>query len=88
MWEKLQERARSAIPTLRALGQWLLLAGLTGVACGFAGAAFTWCVAQATALRGTYPWLLFGMPIAGLVIVFFYRTAGMENDSGRCVFLR
>ena len=80
--DKLRQQLLNALPTLRALGRWLVLAGLAGLACGLAGAAFTWCVAQATALRGAHPWLLFCMPIAGLIIVWSYRTAGMENDSG------
>lgn len=82
MVEKLKARLEAILPTLRTLGQWLVLSGLAGAACGLAGAAFTWCVAQATALRGAHPWLLFCMPIAGLIIVWSYRTAGMENDSG------
>ena len=82
MKEKLHARLLAVLPSVRALGQWLLLAGLTGIACGGVGAAFTWCVAQATALRTGHPWLLFCMPAAGLVIVFSYRIAGMENDSG------
>ena len=82
MWEKLLERVRRALPSLLALLRWLALAGLTGAACGLAGAAFTWCVAQAAALRSAHPWLLFCMPLAGLVIVWSYRAAGMENDSG------
>lgn len=82
MEAKLNGRILAAGPSVRALGQWLLLAGLTGLACALAGAAFTWCVAQATALRGAHPWLLYGMPLAGLVIVFSYRAWGMENDSG------
>ncbi|MCI8808371.1 MAG: chloride channel protein [Oscillospiraceae bacterium] len=82
MMEKLRQKLLHALPTLRALVQWLGLAGLAGAACGLAGAAFTWCVAQATALRTAHPWLLFLMPLAGLAIVWSYRTAGMENDSG------
>ena len=82
MLEELRGRAQKVLPSILALLRWLVLAGLTGAACGLAGAAFTWCIAQATALRGTYPWLLYCMPIAGLAIVFCYRAAGMENDSG------
>lgn len=82
MTEKLKVRLDAILPTLRALGQWLLLAGLAGAACGLAGAAFTWSVAQVTAIRAAHPWLLFCMPIAGLIIVWSYRAAGMENDSG------
>ncbi len=79
---KVKERVRQAVPSIRTLGRWLVLAGLAGLACGLAGAAFTWMVAQAAALRGAHPWLLFLMPLAGLAIVFSYRAAGMEHDSG------
>ena len=82
MGETLNSRIRAVWPSVRALGRWLVLAGLTGLACGLAGAAFSWCVAQVTALRGDFPWLLFGMPLAGLVIVFCYRITGMEHDTG------
>ncbi len=82
MTEKLKARFQAVLPTARALGEWLLLAGLTGLTCGLAGAAFTWCVAEATKLRAAYPWLLLCMPAAGLIIVWAYRTAGLENDSG------
>jgi len=82
MAQKLKARLAAVLPSLRALGQWAGLAGLTGAACGLAGAAFAWCVAQVTALRAAHPWLLFLMPLAGLVIVFSYRAAGMANDSG------
>ena len=75
-------RLLAVLPSLKALGRWLALAGLTGLACGLAGAAFTWTVGWSTALRGAHPWLLFCMPLTGLVIVWAYRAAGMENDSG------
>ena len=82
MLNKLNKYLRAALPSARALFQWLGLAALTGLACGLAGAAFTWCVAQVTALRAAHPWLLFCMPLAGLLIAACYRGARMENDSG------
>ena len=82
MLNKLNKYLRAALPSARALFQWLGLAALTGLACGLAGAAFTWCVAQVTAQRTAHPWLLFCMPLAGLLIAACYRGARMENDSG------
>ena len=82
MKEHMKARLSAALPSARALGQWLLLSGLTGIACGLAGAAFAWCVSYATAMRAEHPWLLFCMPLAGLTIVACYRAAGMGNDSG------
>ena len=82
MMNKLTQYLRAAFPSVRALFQWLGLAALTGLACGLAGAAFAWCVAQATALRAAHSWLLFCMPLAGVLIAALYRGARMENDSG------
>ena len=82
MLSKLKQYLRAALPSVRALFQWLGLAALTGLACGLAGAAFAWCVIQATALRAAHSWLLFCMPLAGALIVWSYRAWGMENDSG------
>ena len=82
MAEKLKARLLAVLPSILALGRWLGLAGLTGLACGLAGAAFSWSVAQVTALRLAHSWLLFCMPLAGLAIVFSYRVCGMANDSG------
>ena len=82
MLNKLKKYFRAALPSVRALFQWLGLAALTGLACGLAGAAFAWCVVRVTALRAAHPWLLFCMPLAGLLIVWSYRVCDMENDSG------
>ena len=82
MTERFKGRLLAVLPSIRALGQWLGLAGLTGLACGLAGAAFSWSVARVTDLRLAHPWLLFCMPIAGLAIVWSYRVCGMANDSG------
>ena len=82
MKEHIKAKLLAALPSARALGQWLLLSGLTGIACGLVGAAFAWCVTQATTMRTSHPWLLFCMPVAGLIIVASYRAADMANDSG------
>ena len=82
MKERIKAQLLKVLPSAKALGQWLLLSGLTGIACGLAGAAFTWCVTHATNMRIAHSWLLFCMPLAGLIIVASYRVAGMGNDSG------
>lgn len=66
----------------RTLGFWLVVAGLAGLACGLVGTAFSRTLAWVTEARAARPWLLYFLPAAGLVIVWSYKTAGMENDSG------
>ena len=76
--QRLEDGERSLV----TLGRWLLVAGLTGVACGLVGAAFYHVIAWVTAARQANGWLLLLMPAAGLFIVWSYRALGMENDSG------
>ena len=71
-----------AAPTVQAWVHWSVLAVLTGVVCGAAGAAFYHAIGLVTAWRGAHPWLLLGMPLAGVAIVWLYQVCGMENDSG------
>lgn len=76
--QRLEDGERSLV----TLGRWLLVAGLTGVACGLVGAAFYHVIAWVTAARQANGWLLLLMPAAGLFIVWSYRALGLENDSG------
>ena len=65
---------------VRALAKWLCLAAVIGVLCGVVGSLFHIGVHQATALRAADPWLLWCLPLAGLVIVGFYKLVGTEGQ--------
>ncbi|MDD6159731.1 MAG: chloride channel protein [Oscillospiraceae bacterium] len=82
MKDKLTNLWANAWPTLRMLLFWTAMAGVIGLVCGGAGGAFSHALAGVTGLRERYPWLVYLMPAAGLVIVFCYSACGMENDSG------
>lgn len=77
-----KSRFAPAGKSAKALLFWLVAAGLTGLVCGFVGGAFHYAVDGVTHLRQNHHWLVFLMPVAGLVIVWSYRTAGLANDSG------
>ena len=47
---------------------WLLCAVLIGCACGLAGGGFAIAVEWATHTRGQLPWLLYLLPVGGLLI--------------------
>lgn len=60
---------------------WCLCAPLVGAVGGLVGAAFSWCLRFAGLFREEFwPWLLLGLPVAGLLIVFLYRACGLEKD--------
>lgn len=66
------------------LAKWLVLAAVVGVLCGGIGAAFYHAITGVTALRTRHPWLLFTLPLVGLVIVAIYkltRTEGQGTDN-------
>ena len=65
---------------LRTLMKWVIVALVIGAFCGVIGSAFHIGVHHATELRGKYPWLLWCLPLAGLVIVGFYKLTKTEGQ--------
>ena len=65
-----------------ALIQWLVLSIFIGNVVGFIGVFFHIALEYVQELRISYPWLLYCLPLAGLLIVALYRYTGMENDTG------
>ena len=82
MKNELKEQFHVGALSVKALALWLVTAGVAGLVCGGVGGAFHFAIDWATAARQGNPWLLYLMPMAGLVIVWCYRAWGMENDSG------
>ena len=70
---------------VRSLGKWLVLAVTAGVVCGVIGSAFHMGVHHATLLRAEHPWLLWCLPLAGLVIVGFYKLTKTEGQGTNAV---
>lgn len=70
----------------RALGKWLALATAAGVSCGLVGTLFHVAVEAAAELRGEFPWLLYGLPLAGLAIVGLYKLLGTEGQGTNDIF--
>lgn len=54
--------------------KWSLICLLTGLFGGIIGALFAHSVSFVTNLRSTYPWLLYLLPVAGLLTVLIYKT--------------
>jgi len=56
--------------------KWIAFAAVTGVACGVIGSVFHIGVHHATELRMEHPWLLYCLPLAGLLIGVIYKGFG------------
>lgn len=58
----------------------LIAAVIIGVACGLLGSAFHYAVGFAQETRNAHPWILFFMPLAGLLIVAIYKVTRAEGE--------
>ena len=57
------------------------------VAVGAFSSAFSFCLKKVTTLRGQYPFLLYFLPIGGVVIVFLYHLCGVRQDKGTNIIM-
>lgn len=58
---------------------WLLLSVVTGTLCGLLGAVFSKCISFGVGLRDEHSWLLYLLPIAGLVSVGIYKLCKVSE---------
>lgn len=67
---------------LVTLGQWLGLGTVVGLVCGAASALFLWLLDEATDTRGAHEWLVWTLPLAGLVLGLIYERFGSAIRAG------
>ncbi len=64
------------------LGRWSALVVPVGVAAGSASALFLWSLDRVTQLRWDNPWLLYLLPVAGLISGLIYHKLGQRAEGG------
>ena len=62
--------------------KWLVLGSLIGAIGGLLGAGFHHALHFVTHLRGEHTWLIFLLPLGGLLSVGIYRVFGLRNNRG------
>lgn len=67
---------------LGLLLKWLVFAILSGIVIGLVAAFFSYCIQQVTNLRAEHGWIIFLLPLGGLLIVFSYKLLKDERDKG------
>lgn len=67
--------------------RWVVVGLLVGTIIGLCGTAFAYAITFATQLRSSYSWILFLLPVLGLIIVWIYNRAGMGNQPGTNLIL-
>ena len=83
--EKLKERITHYSLYVTALLKWLAVGALVGGVGGFVGALFHLGVNYATSVRLAHPWVLYLLPLGGLVIAGLYRLCKLEGKGTNAV---
>ncbi len=68
-----------------ALVKWMTVGALVGGVGGLVGSLFHLGVNYATGVREAHPWVLYLLPVGGLVIVCLYRITKMEGKGTNAV---
>lgn len=67
---------------------WLLTGIVIGAVVGLWGTGFAYGMSFVNGLRETYSWILYGLPIAGIIIVALYHFAGEKENKGTNLILQ
>ena len=78
----MHEKFQHWLAYVTTLVKWLIFAIIVGVVVGIVGAAFHIGIDKATEFRGENPWVLYLLPLTGLLIVWSYHITGMSDDKG------
>lgn len=80
--ERIMEHLKRAQVFIISFVKWVLIAGLVGLISGGVGTLFRLTVEYANLFRGQNQWLIFLLPLGGLVIVGCYQLCGMTAAIG------
>lgn len=75
----MKETFKNSVERILVLLKWIVFAGITGAVLGVVGAYFARSITFVTEVRTNHPWILYLLPLIGLVIVFVYK---FENKGG------
>lgn len=70
------------VAQVRSLAKWIAIVVPMAMAVGSLVALFLWSLDRATELRFEFPWLIYGMPVAGFAMVWAYQKFGKSAEGG------
>ena len=82
MDEVIKKKTKHNIERLVISLKWIAFSILSGILVGIVGTAFYYCLKFVTNARQMHPWIIFMLPIGGVIIVLLYRLLHNENDGG------
>ena len=80
-----EQETKDMLQTTSSFIKWIYIAICTGIFGGVVGICFHKSVDYATELRVEFPWMLWLLPLAGLLIVGFYHITHMEHENTNAI---
>lgn len=81
--ERLRDGGSHAVSFLK----WLAISCVVGGVMGWIGTGFHYALEWATETRTAHGWLLWLLPVGGVLIIFLYRICGVKNPKGTNLLL-
>lgn len=80
MLEKLKKDSKRLTVYVLSFLKWLFFAAVTGCIGGFVGVAFHVSVEKVTELRAEHGWIIYLLPVGGVVIAGLYKLCRLESQ--------
>lgn len=80
--ENIESKYRSIVGNMGVFLRWAFIAVLVGVSAGAFSTAFGHCINFVTGFRQKNTWLIFLLPLAGVLIVHLYKICDYEKNKG------
>ncbi len=77
--DTVKNNIKTAIEYIKTLLKWAVLASAVGLLGGVIGSVFHICIDYVTELRGEHSWLLYLLPLGGLIITGLYAFARKQG---------
>ena len=81
----MKEKMISVFGYVKAFLKWTILSAVLGVVGGAIGSVFHLCIDYATETREANPWILFLLPVGGLLITWLYSLTKKKVDTNRVI---
>lgn len=81
-----EHKIKSAFNYVKTFIKWVIIASFTGTLGGLIGSLFSSFIQYANQANNSIWWLIFFLPLGGIVIVAMYKFCHLDNDPGtNCV---
>lgn len=77
-----KEDGKEFLENLLGMVKWIVFAGITGTIVGLVGVVFGTCMTAATQYRGDHDWVIFLLPLGGVLIIGLYHLFRVEKPRG------